>query len=45
MSLVGKEIRKEKLVRGGKDGKVGRKGKGWGDVVVDGERVNVNVNE
>ncbi|HAW5765341.1 TPA: DUF4153 domain-containing protein, partial [Escherichia coli] len=45
MSLLPNEITKEKLLTAAKDGKLGTKPKAWRDLVVDGERLNVNLNE
>lgn len=45
MSLFSNEITKEKLFIVAKDGKLGTKFKAWRDFVVDGERLNVNLNE
>lgn len=45
MSLFLNEIMKEKLFIAVKDGKLGMKFKVWCDFVVDGERLNVNLNE
>ena len=45
MSLLPNEITKEKLLTAAKDGKLGTKPKAWRDLVVDGERLDVNLNE
>lgn len=45
MSLLPRDITKEKLLTAAKDGKLGTKPKAWRDLVVDGERLNVNLNE
>lgn len=45
MSLLPRDITKEKLLTAAKDGKLGTKPKAWRDLVVDGERLDVNLNE
>lgn len=45
MSLPPNEIMKEKLLTAAKDGKLGTRPKAWRDLIVDGERLNVNLNE
>ena len=45
MSLLPRKITKEKLLTAAKDGKLGTRPKAWRDLVVDGERLNVNLNE
>lgn len=45
MSLLPRQITKEKLLAAAKDGKLGTRPKAWRDLVVDGERLDVNLNE
>jgi transcriptional regulator with XRE-family HTH domain len=45
MSLLPRKITKEKLLTAAKDGKLGTRPKAWRDLVVDGERLDVNLNE
>ena len=45
MSLLPRQITKEKLLTAAKDGKLGTRPKAWRDLVVDGERLDVNLNE
>lgn len=45
MSLLPREITKEKLLTAAKEGKLGTKPKAWRDLTVDGETLDLNLNE
>ncbi|MED8894011.1 DUF4153 domain-containing protein [Escherichia marmotae] len=45
MSLLPREITKEKLLTAAKEGKMGTKPKAWRDLTVDGETLDLNLNE
>ncbi|EMM4083692.1 DUF4153 domain-containing protein [Shigella flexneri] len=45
ISLLPREITKEKLLTAVKEGKLGTKPKGWRDLTVDGETLDLNLNE
>ncbi|MBY7302159.1 DUF4153 domain-containing protein [Escherichia marmotae] len=45
MSLLPREITKEKLLTAAKEGKLGMKPKAWRDLTVDGETLDLNLNE
>ena len=45
MSLLPREITKEKLLTAAKEGKLGTKPKTWRNLTVDGETLDLNLNE
>ena len=45
MSLLPRDITKEKLLTAAKEGKLGTKPKAWRDLTVDGETLDLNLNE